>query len=63
MKSIKQLREAADMSQEYLARQLAVSRATVANWEAGINEPTAKNIKKLAKVFGLTTDELLGMEE
>lgn len=63
MKSIKQLRKAADMSQEYLARQLSVSRVTVANWEAGINEPTAGNIKKLAKLFGVTADKLLGMEE
>lgn len=63
MKSIKQLREAADMSQEHLSHKLGVSRTTIANWETGVNQPTADNIKKLAKFFGVTADYLLGMEE
>ena len=63
MDSIKKFREAAGLSQEHLARKLSVSRVTVANWETGVNEPSAGNIKKLAKALGVTTDELLGMEE
>ena len=46
-------------SQEDLAEQLGVSRQSVSKWESGASVPELDKIILLAKVFGITTDELL----
>lgn len=53
------LRVKAGWSQEFVARQIGVSRQTVINWENGTVMPTAKFLLRLAKLFGVTVDELL----
>lgn len=57
------LRNRAGLSQEALARVMGLSRMTIANWEKGKTEPSASQIKVLADIFGVTTDQLLGQKE
>ena len=47
------------LSQEELAARLGVSRQAVSKWELGTSTPDPSNIVALAKLFGITTDELL----
>ena len=57
------LRRQAGLSQEALARVMGLSRMTIANWEQGKTEPSASQVKILADIFGVTTDQLLGRKE
>ncbi len=54
------LRKQAGMSQETLAGQLGVSRQAVSRWELDISLPETENIIKLAKIFNVSFDYLLG---
>jgi transcriptional regulator with XRE-family HTH domain len=59
--TIKNLREAAGYSQGALARLIKASRPTVTQWENGSTKNIrGENLIALAKVFGITIDELLG---
>ena len=56
-------RKAAKLSQEELAAQVGVSRQAVSKWELGDATPEVDKLLALAKVFGVTTDELLSEAE
>lgn len=56
---LESLRERDKLSREDVARRLGVSARTVYNWERGYSEPTIGQIKALADMFGVTTDQLL----
>ena len=60
---IKELRLERNLTQPQLAKMVGVAKSTISYWENGINEPKASYIIKLAEVFGVTTDYLLGLEE
>jgi len=47
------------ISQETLAERLGVSRQAVSKWESGASDPSTANLMALAKLFGLSVDELL----
>ena len=53
------LRTKTGWSQEFVARQMEVSRATIVNWERGNTEPSISEAVKLAKLFGITVEELM----
>ncbi len=57
--NIEALRVSRGLTQEQLAREVSVSRSTVAMWESGKSNPTAKKMPKLASVLECTVDELL----
>ena len=57
---LKEQREKHNVSQQQLANSLGVSQGTIGNWESGIREPNFKTITKLAEMFNVTTDYLLG---
>ena len=59
-KRIFELRKKKDLSQEKLAIEIGASRTTITKWESGDSEPTASQLKKLAEIFGVSTDFLLG---
>ena len=59
MKTIRQARRAAGMTQEQLASALGVTQGAVAQWEAGLVHPSVKLLKPLAVALGITVDELL----
>ena len=55
------LREEKGWSKTHVAKQLGMSSMqTYANWEYGRTEPDFENITKIANLFDVTTDYLLG---
>lgn len=58
--NIKNIRLSKQWSMADLARYLKMSRSAVNNWEKGNNLPSPDNINKLAKLGGISTDQLLG---
>ena len=50
------------MSQKFVAISVGVSPPTVSMWENGRKEPTRENLIKLADLFGVTIDYLLGRD-
>ena len=61
--NIKRLRVARGVSQVALARVLGVTKQCVSNWENGNVLPSIEMLVRLADLFGVTTDYLLGREE
>lgn len=47
------------MTQEFVAEQLGVSRQAVSKWENGTSDPSTTNLLALAKLFGISAEELL----
>lgn len=60
---IKELRKEAGMTQEELGEKLGVIKQTVSAWEKGISEVNNDTLITLSRLFGVTTDYLLGVEE
>ncbi len=60
---MKQLRQASGLTQKQLAERIWVSKAAVSNYELYARCPTPEILMKLARVFHVSTDYLLGMEE
>ena len=52
-------RKRAGLSQERLAELLGVSRQAVSKWEGDAAQPELDKIVALARLFGITTDQLL----
>ena len=57
---LKKLRTEAKLSQGELGFRLGVSQQAVGQWEKGTREPDAEMIKKISKIFNVTTDYLMG---
>ncbi len=56
-------REKAGMTQSEVAKALGVNQSAVSFWESGRNQPRGKQMVKLAKLYGVTVDELLREDE
>jgi len=56
---IKNLRIEKGMNQGELGRILGLDQGTVSKMERGENEPTAKTLRMLREIFGVTTDWIL----
>ena len=50
-------------SQVELAKRLGVAKQTVSNWENENIQPSIEMLVRLAKLFGVSTDYLLGLDE
>lgn len=59
---IKQLREQSGITQSELARRLKLTRSSVNSWEMGLVVPSTAMIVELAKLFDVSTDYLLGLD-
>lgn len=57
---IKALREKKEMSQIELGKLASVGNTTVSQWESNKRTPDTATITKLADIFGVTSDYLLG---
>lgn len=57
--TIKGYREECKMTQEFVAEALGVSRQAVSKWETGASDPSTANLLALAKLFGVSAEELL----
>ncbi|MBP5166051.1 MAG: helix-turn-helix transcriptional regulator [Oscillospiraceae bacterium] len=60
---IRELRRARDMTQDELAALLGVAYQTVSKWETGATSPDLSLIVPIARLFGITTDELFSYNE
>lgn len=60
--NIKKLRTQRGMTQKNLADRLFVSPQAVSRWENNEVEPSLGTITELAKIFNVTTDQILGAE-
>lgn len=58
--NLKTLRKHRGMSQEILAQQLNIVRQTVSKWEKGLSVPDAEMLSKIANLFEVSVDTLLG---
>lgn len=57
---LKRLRIGCKMSQKELASKLFVSQQAVGKWERGEATPNPETIARLAEIFDVTADELIG---
>lgn len=58
---IKKFRTEQSMTQKDLADKLFVTAQAVSRWENEEVEPSLETIKEMAAIFGVTTDEMLGL--
>ena len=57
---IRRLRTARGITQVELAHRLGVSKQSVSNWESNNIQSSIELLEKIADLFGVTTDHLLG---
>ena len=60
---IKMLRENKHISQTELAKKLSITRASVSGWEMGISVPSNVYLVELSRLFHVSVDYLLGLDE
>jgi DNA-binding XRE family transcriptional regulator len=56
---LKAKRTECKMTQEFVAESLGVSRQAVSKWESGASDPSTSNLCALAKLYGVSVEELL----
>lgn len=57
--TLKYHRTRCKMTQEFVAEAIGVSRQAVSKWESGAADPSTSNLLALAKLFGVSPEELL----
>ena len=57
--ALKEQRIRCQMTQEFVAERLGVSRQAVSKWENGTSDPSTSNLLALAKLYGVSAEELL----
>jgi transcriptional regulator with XRE-family HTH domain len=62
-KHIEKLRKDNNMTQVGLAKRLGITRSAVNAWEMGISKPHFNHIIELARIFHVTTDYLLMVDD
>ena len=58
--NLKLLRRQTGIGQAKLAEMIGISPKTVSHWETGYTEPSVDELIKLADVFDVSIDELVG---
>ncbi len=56
---LRKIRKRLKLSQEFVAKQLGMTRTTIVAIEAGTRKVTSDEIIKFAKLYGVSADELL----
>lgn len=59
MTALYKYRKAKGITQRELAEKLGVAQPTITQYETGARKPDIVTLKKLAKILGCTTDQLL----
>ena len=62
IENLKWLRKINRFTQQQIADEVNVNRVTYTNWEKGKREPNFENLIKLAEVFNVSVDKLLGVK-
>ena len=60
---LKELRKSENMSQVALAKLIGVAQSNVSDWENDVSRPEYENLIKIAKIFDVSTDYLLGLSD
>ena len=63
VENIKQLRSQFGYTQKQLGDKLGIHASNISDWEKGISRPEYENLIKLADIYDVTLDELLGRNE
>ena len=58
--NLKLLRKQAGIGQAKLADMIGISPKTVSHWETGYTEPSVAELIKLADIYDVSIDELVG---
>ncbi len=61
-KRLKKLRLLHELSQEQLAKRLGMTKSVVSAYENGIRMPSYEALISIARIFKVSTDYLLGVE-
>ena len=57
--SLKENRIRCKMTQEFVSESIGVSRQAVSKWENGASDPSTSNLLALAKLYGISAEDLL----
>ncbi len=57
--ALKENRTRCKMTQEFVAESIGVSRQAVSKWESGVSDPSTSNLLALARLYGISAEELL----
>ncbi len=60
---LKEMRKMCGLTQQNVAEKLGISQPSYIRYENGTAEPTLENLVKLADLFDVSVDFLLGREE
>ena len=60
---IKELRKEKHITQKDMANALSITVSTLSHWECDYQEPSFKDVSRLADFFGCSVDYLLGRED
>lgn len=60
---LKENRLRCKMTQEFVSETLGVSRQAVSKWENGTSDPSTSNLLALAKLYGISAEELFNSIE
>lgn len=60
---LKLLRKENNMTQSALAKELAYGSTAISNYESGHNQPSIADLKKIAAIFSVSMDYLLGVTD
>lgn len=60
---LKDLRGKMNLTQADLAKKLSLTRASVNAWEMGLSAPSTPFIVELSRLFNVSTDYLLGLDD
>ena len=57
--ALKAHRTRCKITQEFVAETIGVSRQAVSKWESGASDPSTSNLLALAKLYGVSAEDLL----
>lgn len=57
---LREMRKKRGLTQSHISEGIGISRSAVTNWELGIREPNALEMRKLCEFFSVSSDYLCG---
>lgn len=63
MNRIKYLRDLNNLTQEELGKEINRAKSTISEYENGLKTPSMETLIKLSKIFNVSVDYILGIEE
>lgn len=60
---VKELRKENGYTQKVMAEKLGTTNSAICDWEKGRSEPDLEMLKKIAELFSVSTDYLVGISD